>query len=343
LAVLLVSLAGSAFGAGTFATFNASTTNAGSTFASGTLVLKNTIAATTCFSNGTTSSGAGASTDANANATCNAAFTVATRKPGDESTVNMTLVNDGSLTAASGLKTYGTGTCANGITAEAYHGTGNMCEQLMLKIEDSAGGAGACKWGGGSSKTLYGTVAGGAVNYLTTGTVIGPTNDQFTLTINSTPYAATITNGTYSYSTGGVSGTNTTLAGALQAALTAAGAPAVAGVGPDGVVYMAAAAPGDLTTTIANTGGDTTLASLGMTTNSTTAGNAATCTYDPAHSVMSYTKAFPSSAATTLTLVSSFANAASKTYTLGLKLDTNATNNIQGKSATFGMTWSAVQ
>ena len=87
------------------------------------------------------------------------------------------------------------------------------------------------------------------------------------------------------------------------------------------------------------------LASLGMTTTSTTAGNATTCSYDPAHSVANFTKAFTSSSAALAFSSSSLSasNGNTRTYTVGVKLDTNATNNIPGKQAAFGLTWQAVQ
>jgi hypothetical protein len=336
LALLLVSLAGSAFGAGTFATFNASTTNGGATFASGSLVLTNNQGANTCFSNGTTANGAGASTDANTNGACAAAFALDLKKPGDVSTATLTMTNVGSLAASAGLQVYGTANCTPGNrVAETYLGTGNMCEQVMFSVLDST--SGACKYGGGSSTTLLGTAIAG----LGTGgtVVIGTTNDQFTLTIDGTGYPVTITNGTYGMSTNTTAPTGlaTTLAGALQGALTAASAPAIAGVGPDGIVYIAPSAIGNQVISIANTGGDTTLTTLSMTSTSTSAGGQTACTYDPAHSLMNFTKAFTST--TGLNLVTPFNAGASKAYVLGLKLDSNATNNIQGKQASFSLTW----
>jgi hypothetical protein len=336
LAVLLVSLAGSAFGAGTFATFNASTTNGGATFASGSLVLSNNQGANTCFSNGTTANGAGASTDANTNSACAAAFTLDLKKPGDVSTATLTMTNVGSLAAAAGLQVFGTAICTPGNrVGETYLGTGNMCEQVMFSALDSS--STVCKYGGGSSTTLLGT----AISGLSTGgtVVIGTANDQFTLTINGTGYPVTIPNATYGMSTGTTAATGlaTTLAGALQAGLTAASAPAIAGVGPDGIVYIAPTAIGNQTVSIANTGADTTLTTLSMTSTSSTPGGQTACTYDPAHSLMNFTKAFTST--TGLNLVTPFNASATKTYVLGLKLDTNATNNIQGKQAGFSLTW----
>src|SRR3954463_2611682 len=81
-------------GAGTFASFSASTTNAG-TFATGSLVLSDKKdAASACFSTN------GGSTDTNAN-TCDQAFSLAVQKPGQSGTANITLKNEGSIDGSS--------------------------------------------------------------------------------------------------------------------------------------------------------------------------------------------------------------------------------------------------
>src|SRR3954447_20209888 len=79
-----------AVGAGTFASFTASTSNAASTFQTGTLVLSNQKAsATACLSTG------GSTTDTNANAACDQPFAVTLAKPGDTANVDITLVDSG--------------------------------------------------------------------------------------------------------------------------------------------------------------------------------------------------------------------------------------------------------
>ena len=105
LSLLLVSLTGSAFGAGTFASFTASTTNASSTFASGTVILENTKAGSsgsssgTCFSTAAGFNGA-TNTDTNANAACDNLFAFSAAKPGDSVSANLTLKNGGSVAAS---------------------------------------------------------------------------------------------------------------------------------------------------------------------------------------------------------------------------------------------------
>src|SRR5215469_9076996 len=87
-------------GSGTFATFSAETTNPGNTFATGTIVLSNTVnAGTACLSSG----GAGG-VNTNINATCDHVFNLSVNKPGDSYVADhLDLQNAGSL-AASALK-----------------------------------------------------------------------------------------------------------------------------------------------------------------------------------------------------------------------------------------------
>src|SRR5207237_9669560 len=98
-----VGVAAAATAGGSFATFNAQTTNPGNTFATGTLVMSNKVnAATACLSTG------GGNTNTNVNATCDALFNLTVKKPGDSGTANLTVKNEGSLDATA-LKTFATG------------------------------------------------------------------------------------------------------------------------------------------------------------------------------------------------------------------------------------------
>src|SRR5205807_2047333 len=97
---------GALAGAGTFATFTAQTTNPTNVFADGTLVLSNTVGAgTACLSTG------GGTTDVNSNGSCDTAFNLTVKAPGDSGTANITLENKGSL-AASALKAF-SGSCTD--------------------------------------------------------------------------------------------------------------------------------------------------------------------------------------------------------------------------------------
>ena len=145
---------------GSFATFNAQTTNPGNTFATGTLVMSNTVnSGTACLSTG----GGGITTNA---ANCDTLFNLTVKKPGDSATANLTLKNEGSVDASL-LKSFATG-CTNGdASGEAYHGTGTPCSAVQLYIQQTDSSfttMTACLYGGttvantcdfsNSSKTL---------------------------------------------------------------------------------------------------------------------------------------------------------------------------------------------
>ena len=145
--------AATAVGAGTFASFSASTTNGGSTFATGTLVLsnqKNT--ATACLSTG------GGSTDTNANGSCDSLFSTTLAKPGDTGFVDVTLKNEGSINGTT-LTAYKNAACANA-NSGSYNGTGDLCSTLQVYVQEYTSAAnrtantttgGTCHFGGGTA------------------------------------------------------------------------------------------------------------------------------------------------------------------------------------------------
>jgi hypothetical protein len=149
-ATLLVGGAATAIGAGTFASFTASTSNAGNTFDTGTLVLSNVVdAGSACLSTG------GGNTDVNSNS-CDIAFTKTVRKPGDGPySANITIKNEGSL-AGGQLKLYRSAACATiDDVDENFHGTGNVCDAVRLTIEETDSsfaplGSPVCVYGGAS-------------------------------------------------------------------------------------------------------------------------------------------------------------------------------------------------
>jgi len=146
-------------GAGTFATFNATTTNPGNTFATGTLVLSNTVnTGTTCFSTGTGTTVSASNTNA-----CDQAFSTTISKPGDIAGANVTLQNVGSLAAT--VATLAKGTCTDGNNpSETYHGTGLVCGALNFYVQEwsNAGRTTPFKcWYGGTGSTCSATFASG--------------------------------------------------------------------------------------------------------------------------------------------------------------------------------------
>jgi hypothetical protein len=121
-----------ASGSGTFASFTAETTNAGNTFATGTIVLSNAVTSgTTCLSTN------GGTTDVNANSVgCNTLFNALVKKPGDSSTADqLTLWNKGSINAAS--LTLTVPSCTTGDAAgQTFHGTGDLCPDLDVYVQE---------------------------------------------------------------------------------------------------------------------------------------------------------------------------------------------------------------
>lgn len=121
-------------GAGTFATFNATTTNASNTFATGTLVLSNAVQfGSTCLSTGggtTVSSGNSSSSD------CDKIFNTTISKPGDTAGANLTLQNVGSLPASH--LTLTASSCLPGPNSNepTYQGTGDLCTKLNFYVQE---------------------------------------------------------------------------------------------------------------------------------------------------------------------------------------------------------------
>jgi predicted ribosomally synthesized peptide with SipW-like signal peptide len=144
-------------GAGTFATFNATTTNAGNTFATGSLVLSNTVSATTCLSTG------GGNTDTNSNSVgCAKFFNTSTSKPGDIAGGNLTLTNSGTLPAS--VLTLTKSACSTvDNPSESFHGTGDLCAALNFYVQEWTSSAMTtgfkCWYGGGTATTCDPTFA----------------------------------------------------------------------------------------------------------------------------------------------------------------------------------------
>jgi predicted ribosomally synthesized peptide with SipW-like signal peptide len=128
-------------GAGTFATFNAETKNAGNTFATGTLLLSDSVHnGTACYSD---------SGSANAGS-CSAIINTSNLYTNHTSSEFLTISNTGSLDS-SDLKLFGS-TCVNSTVGTFSAGstlphTGDVCAQLKLSLEQNAtagGTATAC-------------------------------------------------------------------------------------------------------------------------------------------------------------------------------------------------------
>jgi DNA-binding protein YbaB len=360
LAVLLVSLAGSAFGAGTFATFNASTTNAGSTFATGTLVLSNKVNSqvTACFS-----TGAGSTTDTNSNAACNSLFATTVSKPSDTATVDLDLQGVGTL-SASKLVLFAASACAStqNLVATPYTGTGDLCEQTQLTVQETASNhttAQRCWYGGVGAGTITSNVAN-----ITFPITISTANNNDLLKIQFNGQTAL---DNVAINAGSVVYDNPfTLAAAIQTAIRAAAGAATAGkqalvggtwvttasapgqVG-SGTVSIATATPGtsgSVTISTPTTAARSALPALGFTSGaggstSTGSNSNVACTPDSAHSIEGLTTAFTNAANTpSLDFGAPPSGApATRFFRITLTLPSTAGNDVQGRLATFGLTW----
>jgi len=135
LLLLLVIGAVGAIGVGTFASFNATTSNGGNTFQTGTIFLSNTVnTGSACFSYGTLSGGT-TITNGNSNPNCQAFVNVTNAKPGDPAgSAVIRLADTGSLDGNLSLQV----ACANG-TALAIHGSASaVCNFMAITIQPCA-------------------------------------------------------------------------------------------------------------------------------------------------------------------------------------------------------------
>jgi predicted ribosomally synthesized peptide with SipW-like signal peptide len=139
-------------GSGTFASFTAETTNASNSFATGTIVLSNTVnGGSACLSTN------GGATDTNINAGCAAAFNATLQKPGSAYTADqIDLKNVGSLNP-SDLKFTASSCTDSNAAGETYHGTGSLCGALDVYIQEWTSSSyttpSHCWYGGGTGTT----------------------------------------------------------------------------------------------------------------------------------------------------------------------------------------------
>lgn len=159
LTIMILGATTSTVGAGTFASFNASTTNPTSTFATGSLVLSNQKSTNTaCLSTG--GGNTNTNTNTNANAACDQLFALTVQKPGDSAFVDLTLKNEGSING-SALTAFASQDCAAGnAPGQTYNGTGDPCTGVQLYIQEYSSAAnrtddnrtgGTCQFGGGTA------------------------------------------------------------------------------------------------------------------------------------------------------------------------------------------------
>ena len=123
-------------GAGTFASFSASTTNPNNVFSTGAIELSNTKqSGTTCVS-GTTGPGGGAQANLDSNATsCDALINLTLAKPGGPAQEGrIALANTGDYDGL--LQFFLPGAGCTSATVASPAGSGNLCDKLEVYIQE---------------------------------------------------------------------------------------------------------------------------------------------------------------------------------------------------------------
>ena len=135
LTVMIIGATGSTLSAGTFASYNATTTRSSSSFETGALVLSDItpVTNTLCYSAG----GGPGTTFGNGNANgCDAVFNLTNQTPSTTvSTQRVTLKNEGDLNPTK-VQLASTGACTNSETGSGYHGGGDLCAALRFSIQE---------------------------------------------------------------------------------------------------------------------------------------------------------------------------------------------------------------
>lgn len=126
-------------GAGTFASFSASTSNPGNVFSTGRLELSNTKqGGNACISGHTGVGGAAQATlDSNGNSGCDALIDLTVQSPGDTASGQLALANTGDY---DGLLQFWLDGCTTS-TVVTPAGSGNLCNKLEVYIQEFTSGA----------------------------------------------------------------------------------------------------------------------------------------------------------------------------------------------------------
>jgi predicted ribosomally synthesized peptide with SipW-like signal peptide len=176
IAVVLIGAVASTAGAGTFASFNATTTNSSGTFQTGTIVLSNTKTGGTgtCFSYGASAT---SFSNGNANA-CDSLFTFSSNNKPSATvySVNLTMQALGTINA-SAFKVYASTACASTNDGGSYHGNGDLCSFLKISIQEYDSGfstpTSSCVFPVSAGASCAATPAGGLDTFSSTYTSSG--------------------------------------------------------------------------------------------------------------------------------------------------------------------------
>ena len=345
LTLMVIGGMGTAVGAGTVASFTASTTNAASTFSTGSVKLSNVKGATTCLSTG---GGTQTEIDANSKTDCAALFdgtNASGKRPGDLATVDMSLENTGSTSGTLSANMGTTGACPgidSNVSGAAANGDGSVstCGNVQFSIQEYTTSARTtafkCRYGAGASATLTSTARAATI------TVAAST--KLKLTMGSTVMDnIPITAGTNIAFATVIADMETQINSALTTAgqdpnlITVTGSPdfkiQINSVSIDATHNLTSATPST---------GTSGLATLGFTNGQTAAGGGTTCSLaaavpDSYHTLSNFLSAY----STTALDMGSIANnvGATRWLRLTLALPTGADSQLQGRKATFDLRW----
>jgi predicted ribosomally synthesized peptide with SipW-like signal peptide len=134
--VSLLGAVGVLAGTGTFASFSASTTNAGNVFSTGKLELSNAKQSGTACLSGYSGPGTGSpqsNLDSNGNSSCDTLFNLTLSRPGDTATANLAIGNTGSYDGE--LQFWLANGCQNQTVATPA-GSSNLCGKLEVYVQE---------------------------------------------------------------------------------------------------------------------------------------------------------------------------------------------------------------
>lgn len=140
ISLMVLATVGALVGSGSFATFNAAGKNAAA-ITSGTLILGDKAnAGSECFSAGGLAPSNPQSVNGANSSACSGVWSLATELPGTAiSPLQMTIRNAGNL-SASQLLLYAAGACANSHAGVGYDGTGTLCSQVQVEVQQYTDG-----------------------------------------------------------------------------------------------------------------------------------------------------------------------------------------------------------
>jgi hypothetical protein len=344
LSLMVLGAISTTIGAGTFASFTGSTTNASSTFATGSVILSNVKpSSSACVSAGAAATEtAGTVTNDNVRTDCDILFdatsgtNATSKRPGEYGALNLTLKNVGTISTGT-LTVKSTNACSISDPSDQPfpYGTTNTCGTVQLSIGDGT----TCYWGdnmttSGQSPYITGTRLTYPVVIASSATSPAVPNNKLNITVNGTTRTdVTIANGSYADATA--------LKTAINTAFTASSVSATASAYDDGtgtgIRITSGTTSGAITINTASTATNSALSSIGFMTGASAAGagQCATGTGDQAHALSAFYSAYTS----TPLALGNLVNGTPRVFTIRLGVPSKITDQEQARKTGFDLTW----